>query len=71
MRSIDVADFLIRLAPSLMELGKALFSRHKGDIVSAEKEIAKILEHGEKFKAFDSAARAELERLKRKSTPAP
>lgn len=66
MKVTDVLEFVVKLMPELIDLGRALFSRHKGDVDKASEELRKIREHGEKFKAFDQAARAELERLKNK-----
>lgn len=67
MRATDWVEFIVKLAPMLLDLGKSLFVRHGGDVDAATSELKKIREHGEKFRAFDQAAREELERLKKKS----
>lgn len=60
----DALTFVGQLMPSLVELGRDLFERYRGDVVAASAEIRRIRDHGAAFIDADARNRAELERLR-------
>lgn len=36
------ADFLVRIGPDLIELARALFTRHEGDVIAAKRDLSSI-----------------------------
>lgn len=59
----DALEFVGAIMPSLIELGRDLFSRHRGDTMEAVKELRRIRDHGDRFVKAEAPMRAELNAL--------
>lgn len=60
------AKFIYQLTPALIELGRLLFERHKGDIDAAKGELKKIPDYWSDVSAKESEIDRQLRLLKTK-----
>jgi hypothetical protein len=60
------ADFLVRISPDLIELGRALFTRHEGDVVAARKDLSSVRADWLKLDQERLSVDAELAELERR-----
>jgi len=60
------AKFIYQLTPALIELGRLLFARCKGDIEAAKTELKKIPDYWSNINAQESEIDRQLKLLKKK-----
>lgn len=56
--------FASALMPSLLDLARALFERHKGDVEASRQELRAIRNHGAQLLEFEREIQSRLDLLK-------